>query len=94
MFQLVDSYSTYLPLFPKTNQNAGRLTPSKQHPNPALNNPAQYNNFITSPEGAIDLFHNGGLLIYSYIGMIIAFLTSLACLKYKRILTFKRGQKG
>ena len=43
--EIVDSYSTYLPLFPKTNQNVGRLTPTKQGPvvrrpisaNPGLN---------------------------------------------------------
>ena len=49
--KIVVSYSTYLPLFPKTNQNAGRLTPTKQDPvvrrrisaNPGLNfNPGFY----------------------------------------------------
>ena len=43
--EIVDSYSTYLPLFPKTNQNVGRLAPTKQGPvvrrpisaNPGLN---------------------------------------------------------
>ena len=50
--------------------------------------------FFVTRTCILDLFHNGGLLIYSFILVIISISDLVSMCEYKRILTFKRDEKG